>query len=809
MRFSGVALFSLLRFLNLLIALVFITACGGQPSEDPDEAPPSEASPLSPAQINFPSGNTANFGNIKVSESISLQIQIHNNGQEQANSISVSGLEDDFEILDGSFPGTGGTCSSSLAPNASCNIVINYSPTAVENDNLSIALNYQNNNGPQSISLNLSGEGTLPDPPVITGLSSQATPSNNMSFNWDCNRNCDYRYVVNTNPSHDFGVSPYSSGNTSSHSSGNGNFYFHIQAYDTDFNLESAVESYSFVMDTNAPSAPSNLSFDLDATETSSSTLHWDAATDDIDISHYQLAIGTSSGATDIIDFTDVAGANSDKLNGLNIEDGIDYFTSVRAVDTAGNFGPAISSDAWRVPGPPEAIQSLAGTSALKNEITIGWSAPYHNGSAILDYIIEYREADPAGQDWILLADGQNTDTTAKISGLSPSTQYEFKVRAYNGSTSPDSNLLLLETAPDDPFFEPNVFQAMNLGGATKSIVVAYQDDTEIFVDDVSIGIIQSGERLEFDSALGNVIRADKEFFISGRLTLGTPGNTDVRRNGNIVWNSPDWAGKEFIFTGTRDPNHIISIYAFEDANVSIHRGANLEASHSLLKGEFHTFSLSNNGGFHMQSDGLIIAYMYSNAGGTNVTDPKPLLPASNDILGFPSTRAKIATATNATGLTLYHSDSHSSTHSINSGTEFNVNSRGDKNLYKGEALRIRGDQVIIANSNADSNGYCSAPFIPTSMLKKKYILNVDADYIAFASLEEGDITMEEPDGTLSTISLSRTGLDPLAPLKVRLSNIEAGTKFYSDVRFGAWYQPLGWTDSQSDDDETIMFGFD
>lgn len=796
------------RLLILSIMLV-LTACGGQPEEDSEETPPPSTIQKSPGLISYVGGDNRAFPDTIVNETSTILVSVRNIGELELSSISNSSLSNGFSFSGGSYPGTNGNCGSSLAPENSCSLELDFTPTVLGGSTDDLDISYTTDGNSNTVRLSLSGNGSIPAAPNVLGVTNLSGVTNNAVFNWSCERTCEFRYLINQNSSHTFTAEAYSADLTTSHNTGNGVYYLHIQANDTVFSLESATISVSFTMDTVLPLAPSGLSFDLDATETSSSTLNWTVGSDDVEVSHYQLAVGTTSGGIDISDYTDIADGVSGKLSGLVMVDGIDYFTSIRTVDSAGNVSSEITSDAWRVPGPPEAINSLASSSALKNEVSIGWSAPYHNGSAILDYIVEYRAKEPADQPWILLAEGVGTDTTAQITGLSPSTQYEFKARAYNGSTSPDSNILVVETAPDDPFFEPNVFQAMNLGGATKSIAVAFEDSTEFFLDDVSVATVNAGETYEFDSVIGNVLRADKGFFVSGRLTQGTPANVNVRQNGNIVWNSPDWAGKEFIFTGTRDPDHVVTVYAFEDADITIHRGATEEATQSLDKGDIHTFSLSANGGFHMQSSGLILAYMYSNAGGVNVTDPKPLLPASNDIIGFASTRAKIASATDTNSLTLHHSDSFTAGATANTGVEVNVNSRGTSSLYRGESLRVIGANPIVANSNADSNGYCSAPFVPTSMLKKKYVLNVVGDFVAFASLEEGDITMEEPDGTITVLTMNRAGLNPYAPLKQRVANVPAGTKFYSDIRFQAWYQPLGWTDSQSDDDETIMFGFD
>ncbi|MFK8137162.1 MAG: fibronectin type III domain-containing protein [Bdellovibrionales bacterium] len=789
-------------FAYLLLTVWILVSCGGQPTSDPDpvELAPKESNP---GVLMALPGTSLIFASTEISNENIQTLQLQNDGEKSLINIVVSDLSGDFQYTGGSFPGTNGTCNNALTNNQSCLIEISFTPTSSGIRESTISINFNNGDANTSSEISLSGEGLLPPAPLVLGLSDIAA-TKNADLNWSCDQICEFRYVVNSNPTHVFSSEAFDTTTNYTQNTGNELLYIHVQARDLTHSQESAVVSVSFRMDTTQPAMPTNVSFNLDATESSSSTLNWDASTDDFLFSHYELSIGLSEGATDISDWVNVGDVTSAFLSGLSISDGINYFTNIRAVDAAGNPSEIESSDFWNVPGPPEAINSLAVSSALTTEISIGWSAPYHNGSSISDYIVEYRVKDDT--DWILLAEGVGTDTNSTITGLSPSTQYEFNVRAYNGSTSPASNLIVGETAPDNPFFEATTFKAMNLGGATKSSVVAFYDATEIKDGETVVATLNSGETAVLDTYPNQILSSEKEFFVAGRLSPNS--NDTVQENGQIVWNTPDWSGKEFIFTGTRDAPHIITVYAFEDTDMSVFRGGTLDDSETILAGENHTFSLTNNGGFKLVSTGLIIAYMYSSSGG-RVSDPRPLLPASTDILGIPSTKAMVASATDSTNLDLNHSDSHQQDQSLNSGSALQITGRGSNSLYQGYSLRITADQPIVANSNADSNGYCSAPFVPTSMLKKKFALNTEAEYVAFASLVAGTITVTEPDGTVSTVDLVRSGINEFAPFKARLTDLPAGTIFTSDSRYQAWYEPKGYTAYQSDDDETIMFGFD
>lgn len=640
-----------------------------------------------------------------------------------------------------------------------------------------------------------------PAPPQIIGVSASSTPVKSVNWNWSCDQTCQFRYRVSQNASEDLSGDTYSSSTSASQASGDGVYYLHVQARDTSYLQESGVTIVSAVLDNTVPADPGTITISGQGTETSSAPASWGASSDETAFSHYEMAIGTLSGGTEVLNWTSIGAVTSYTRSGLSLSDGIDYYTSIRAVDVAGNISGEISSGAWVVPGPPAAINSLGVVSAAAYQIQIGWAAPNNNGSPITDYLIEYKASTLSG--WTVVNDGVSTETQAVVTGLDPSTSYDFRVQAYNGSTGGYSNIATGSTTPDDPFFDPTEYKAINLGGATASQVVALEDGTEIKLNDVTLVTLNAGETHGFTSALNDILSSTQPFFAAGKNGSGADNN-----QGNMVWSPPDWAGKEFIFTGTRDNPHIVTVYAFEDAAISITQGGSPVDSANVLTGNNHTFSINANGGFKMVSTGLIVAYFYSGGGGTRVVDPKPLLPASMDILGFPSSSLKLTSWTDNNDYVGFHSSSVSISGTVNEGDALTINPQGTSSLYQSESLRITAAEKVVGNSNADSNGYCSAPFIPTSMLKKRYANNVDAEWIAFASLEAGTITVTAPGGATSTVDLVKSGSEPNAPYRARLTLKGAGHIFESGVRFGAWYEPSTNTNA-ADNDETLMFGFD
>ena len=69
----------------------------------------------------------------------------------------------------------------------------------------------------------------------------------------------------------------------------------------------------------------------------SSVALLWEGSDDLSGIMGYEVALGTSPGASDLVAWTDVGMDISTDLIGLTLEDGSTYYGSVRTMDLAGN----------------------------------------------------------------------------------------------------------------------------------------------------------------------------------------------------------------------------------------------------------------------------------------------------------------------------------------------------------------------------------------------------------------------------------------------------------------------------------------
>lgn len=108
------------------------------------------------------------FGATAVGANNSAVLTITNTGGSMATAIAATGLAAPFTFLGGVYPGSGGTCTTTLASAANCTVVVYFSPTAggTFTDTLNIA--YNDGLQTQSIARNLTGLGVVHGAALLT-----------------------------------------------------------------------------------------------------------------------------------------------------------------------------------------------------------------------------------------------------------------------------------------------------------------------------------------------------------------------------------------------------------------------------------------------------------------------------------------------------------------------------------------------------------------------------------------------------------------------------------------------------------------
>ncbi len=193
-----------------------------------------------------------------------------------------------------------------------------------------------------------------------------------------------------------------------------------------------------------APSAPTVSDAGEYTVKTDQLYAEWKVSSDSgSDVSEYKYAIGTSQGATDVVDWTSVSTSASITKTGLSLTDGVTYYFSVKAANSAGSWSDAGYSDGITVDSnAPSTAISGAGEGDWRNaSVTVtltatdlgsGVDKTYYStdgsdpaneyGSAITlssdgTYTIKYYSTDKAGNS----EEVKTADYQVKIDQTAPS----------------------------------------------------------------------------------------------------------------------------------------------------------------------------------------------------------------------------------------------------------------------------------------------------------------------------------------------------------------------------------------------------
>ncbi len=463
-------------------------------------------------------------------------------------------------------------------------------------------------------------------------------------------------------------------------------------------------------------------------------------------------------------------------------------------------------------------VADLSVPTTLKDSADLDWNLNDPGGYTINDYEVNYRVK--GSSTWLSFSDGVSLNTYTTVTGLLASTTYQFRVRVqYDGATySSWTTTAEGTTKPDDPLFD-SPYKAMNVGGSTDTNVVAYYDNTRVYINGVEIASspLSAGQVVNLSQAPDSittsqydVVDADKPIYVAGRK--GSGGNT---AKGNIVWQPTAWAGKSFSFNSIRDNPQQLFVYATENSTIEVKQGSTVLASTTISAGSGANLSWSVYGSYQITSTGTILAYHSSGTIGSRLVDPKPLLPSHTELIGFPSNSMRLTADLDGTNYNIIHSNSTTASGSLNKADVIQINPQGGPTaLFQSESLLISSDKKTSGASFADSNGNKASPFLPTNQLKKRYAINNSADFVAFASKAAGTIDVYSPGQTIGvdppvqTLTLTNSGGGANAPYKARVGTTPTGYRFISTVPMAGWYQPDNDTGS-ADQDETILYGTD
>jgi len=160
--------------------------------------------------------------------------------------------------------------------------------------------------------------------------------------------------------------------------------------------------------------------------------LSYGSSTDDVYLAGYQIQSCTGAGCTN---FSSAGGATALTYDKTNLTPSTTYQFVVFAIDGSGNQSPPSNVvAATTLPGAPT---TLTASNTTSTQVTLSWT-PTGNVAGLADYLIE--QCRGAGCSTFSQV-AQVSGPSGQITGLTPRTTYQFRVRSADPSGN-DSGLL-------------------------------------------------------------------------------------------------------------------------------------------------------------------------------------------------------------------------------------------------------------------------------------------------------------------------------------------------------------------------------
>lgn len=216
---------------------------------------------------------------------------------------------------------------------------------------------------------------------------------------------------------------------------------------------------------------------------------------------------------TDGANFSQIAtvGANVTQYNNTGLPASTRYYYRVRAFNDVGSSGYTNVADATTNASPPAAPGNLSATTASESQLNLSWTDNSGNESG---FEIE-RSQD--GTNFLKIADAEANATSYSSNGLSPDTQYWYRVKAKNNGGSSGYSNVASATTRD---VVPNAPQNLSATPVTnKQIDLSWTDITGTFGLETGYEVERSSDGTAF-TKIADVAANQTTYQSTGLSTL-------------------------------------------------------------------------------------------------------------------------------------------------------------------------------------------------------------------------------------------------------------------------------------------------
>ena len=340
----------------------------------------------------------------------------------------------------------------------------------------------------------------------------------------------------------------------------------------------------------------------------------------------------------------------------------------------------------------------------------------------------------------------------------------------------------------------------VSLAGGT-TYVVAFEDETVVYVNGVVQGVINAGERLSLSLNAGDIISANKPIVVQ----------SNSERHAPITWKST-----KFVIPFYRNDPQVIYIYAPDaDATVDVYVGTSTTPATTVTVAKGTATSVSVDvtppNTVILESTSPIIVAVASNNG---TYDIRFIHPPEKDLIGIPSQYFYVSALEDNTTITWYQGE-NSGTYTLNRGEIVDRDTLGISYAaqYNITPIRIIADKPIMISSFADGDGFDATCGLPPRVLPTKMVLPVNAQWLSIGVIYPNTRVKIYYKGVLkyeTTVSTTYSSL--LAPVLLYLNPADIDSS-WTEIPYGTVVEAdkpvyvVYDCNEEWSDDETVLLG--